>query len=151
MIHKLLLLLYSAKKPRDFYHFCFWSWKLSKLQLFRSDVSKDQHHHVPLTGGFSLVSVDRFLKIKDHSYTLSFALFNKINQTFRSILVWERKVIKGTAIPHKTTAMFTTTREGFSLVSMDRFLKIRQDSESTQKDLSDKTIPRFLTQLVQEI
>ena len=139
MIHKLLLLLYSAKQTRAFHHisfgncgwspsphwqwsplplltlgglfsgicgpifknytwfviyilypiqqnkpeisitFLFWSCEWSYVHPFLTDESHDHHHHFPVWEGFSLVSVDLFLKIIDVSRTTSFALFSKTN------------------------------------------------------------------------
>ena len=80
MIHKLHSFLYAAKQTTEIsIIFLFRSCEWSKVHPFLTDNSNDHHHYFPLREGISLVSVDRFLKIKDHSYTVSFVLFNKIN------------------------------------------------------------------------
>ena len=80
MIHKLRLLLYSAKKTITSYDLLFRICGWYKVHLSLRDNSNDQHNHFHLWLGFSMVSVNWFLKIKDDSYSKSLALINKRRQ-----------------------------------------------------------------------
>ena len=86
-------------KNWEFYHICFWGWTWSKVHPIHSDDSKDHHHHLPFSVGFSLVSVDRFLKIIVDSWTTFFVLFGKTNQRFPISFIQELLMIKDAPMP----------------------------------------------------
>ena len=152
MIRNLHSLPYSAKQTRDLYHFLFWSCEWSMCIHFSQMTAMITTTIFPFERAFLWY---RFLKIIDDSRTASFHSVqqNKLEGliTFLGGTVGVQMRTHPSQDKSNDHHHHFPIWEGLFPVSVDRLLQITHDSESTQKDLSNKTNPSSLTTYYEEL